>query len=102
MNENERLRRMAAECRLNYPPGTRIMLLSMNDDPDPVEENMKGTVDVVDSTGTLHCTFDNGRCLGVIPGQDSFRKLTQEELAEEQAQEETTDEDEVPAMAPSM
>ena len=102
MNENERLRRMAAEYRLNYPPGTRIILLSMNDDPDPVEENMKGTVDVVDSTGTLHCTFDNGRCLGVIPGQDSFRKLTQEELAEEQAQEETTDEDETPAMSPSM
>lgn len=102
MNENERLRRMAAEYHLSYPPGTRIMLLSMNDDPDPVEENMKGTVDVVDSTGTLHCTFDNGRCLGVIPGQDSFRKLTQEELAEEQAQAETTDEDEVPAMGPTM
>jgi hypothetical protein len=32
------------------------------------------------------CTviFDNGRSLGVVPGEDSFRKLTDEELAEEQ------------------
>ncbi len=32
----------------------------------------------------LHCKFDNGRQLGIIPGEDSFRKLTDEELAEEQ------------------
>lgn len=34
--------------------------------------------------GTVHCVFDNGRSLGVVPGEDSFRKLTAEELAEEQ------------------
>ena len=34
--------------------------------------------------GTIHCDFDNGRSLGVVPGEDSFRKLTAEELAEEQ------------------
>ena len=38
----------------------------------------------MDDIGTLHCDFDNGRSLGVVPGEDSFRKLTDEELAEEQ------------------
>lgn len=75
-----------------YPPGTRIMLLGMGNDPNPVESGTRGTVRVVDDIGTLHCDFDNGRSLGVVPGEDSFRKLTDEELAEEQA--EDMDEDE--------
>ena len=45
---------------------------------------------------TLHCAFDNGRQLGLIPGEDSFRKLTEEELAEEQN--EDMDEDSGPVM----
>ena len=28
--------------------------------------------------------WDNGRTLALVPGEDSFRKLTDEELAEEQ------------------
>ena len=35
----------------------------------------------------LHMRWDNGRTLAVVPGEDSFRKLTEEELAEEQKQE---------------
>jgi tRNA-2-methylthio-N6-dimethylallyladenosine synthase len=27
-------------------------------------------VDVVDDIGTFHCSFDNGRYLGIIPGED--------------------------------
>ena len=68
------------------------MLLGMENDPNPVESGTRGTVRVVDDIGTLHCDFDNGRSLGVVPGEDSFRKLTDEELAEEQA--EDIDEDE--------
>ena len=60
------------------------MLLGMGNDPNPVESGTRGTVRVVDDIGTLHCDFDNGRSLGVVPGEDSFRKLTDEELAEEQ------------------
>ena len=76
-----------------YPPGTRILLLRMGDDPNPVEEDMRGTVDFVDDIGTVHCTFDNGRHLGLIPWEDAFRLLTQEELLEEE-QEEQRDEEE--------
>ena len=68
----------------SYPPGTRIVLLSMGDDPRPIDDGTRGTVRVVDDIGTLHCVFDNGRSLGIVSGEDSFRKLTDEELAEEQ------------------
>ena len=84
MNEWERLHQQAKRYQAEYPPGTRIMLLSMGRDPSPVEDQTRGTVKVVDDIGTLHCSFDNGRSLGVVPGEDSFRKLTEEELAEEQ------------------
>lgn len=56
----------------------------MEDDPRPINDNIRGTVRMVDDIGTLHCDFDNGKSLGIVPGEDSFRKLTAEELAEEQ------------------
>ena len=91
MNEWERNRRMAERYKESYPPGTRIMLLQMGDDPRPIEPNTRGTVAVVDDMGTLHCDFDNGRQLGVVAGEDSFRKLTEQELSEEQEMRETQD-----------
>ena len=84
MNDWDRLHRQAQRYEEAYPPGTRIMLLSMGNDPNPVESGTRGTVRAVDDIGTLHCDFDNGRSLGVVPGEDSFRMLTDEELAEEQ------------------
>ena len=87
--------------RERYPKGTRVELVQMD---DPYNRKLvpgcKGTVLAVDSIGTLHCEFDNGRCLGVVPGEDSFRKLTQAELAEEQNG--ITEENEVPTMGLSM
>ena len=84
MNEWERLHRQAEHYKKAYPPGTRVLLRHMGNDPCPVDDNTRGTVDLVDDMGTLHCSFDNGRTLGLIPGEDSFRKLTEAELAEEQ------------------
>ena len=84
MNEWERLRRQAERYKEQYPPGTRIVLLHMGNDPRPVEDNTRGTVKAVDDIGTVHCAFDNGRTLGIVPGEDSFRKLTEQELAGEE------------------
>ena len=70
--------------RKNYPPGTRVMLNNMNDPYSPVESGTSGTVRYVDDAGTLAVTWDNGRSLSLIPGEDSFRKLTQQEIAQEQ------------------
>lgn len=61
-----------------YPRGTRVQLDSMGNDPFPVESGTKGTVISVDDMGTLHCEFDNGRCLGICPEVDSFHKITEQ------------------------
>lgn len=95
MTEWDRLSRQAKVYKGAYPPGTRILLISM-DDRNPVPPNTRGTVKSVDDFSTIHCRFDNGRNIGIVPGQDSFRKLTQEEIEEENnaiCVEETSNED---------
>mgnify|MGYP003464257770 FL=1 len=76
--------RKVAMTRLNYPPGTRLELISMGKDPDPVHPGTRGTVERVNSYGDIEMSWDNGRTLSLIPGEDSFRKLTMEELEAEQ------------------
>ena len=61
-----------------YKPGTRIQLDCMGDDPRPIAPGTKGTVKLVDDIGTVHCIFDNGRGLGLIPGEDVFHVITNE------------------------
>lgn len=80
MKENE-----ISKLKETYPPGTRIALMYMGYDPFPIDSNTRGTVDHVDDMGTVHCNFDNGRRLGMVPGEDLFRKLTKSELEFEQA-----------------
>ncbi len=84
MNDWERQHRQAQRYKEAYPPGTRIVLNHMSDPYRPVPDGMRGTVRVVDDMGTIHMNWDNGRTLGLVPGEDSFRKLTEEELREEQ------------------
>lgn len=61
--------------RNRFPVGCRIVLDRMGDDPRPIPAGTKGTVVAVDDIGTVHCNFDNGRRLGLVPGEDSFHKL---------------------------
>ena len=70
--------------KVSYPLGTRILLIHMGSDPRPVADDTRGTVRCVDDMGTIHCDFDNGRCLGIIPREDTFRKLIETELLQEQ------------------
>ncbi|MCK9308981.1 MAG: DUF4314 domain-containing protein [Candidatus Cloacimonetes bacterium] len=70
-----------------YPQGTRIRLIGMDDPYAPILPGTEGTVNVVDDIGTLHCTFDNGRTLGVIPGEDSFSVISRPEQTELQESE---------------
>ena len=72
-----------AEIRLSYPPDTRIELVHMEDNW-AVPSGTRGTVDYVDDAGQIHTKWDNGRTLAIVPQVDKFRKLTQQELKEEQ------------------
>lgn len=66
---------LVQRTKSTYPPGTRIQLDCMGDDPRPIAPGAKGTVKLVDDIGTVHCIFDNGRCLGLIPGEDIFHVI---------------------------
>jgi len=83
VNDWERQHRQAQHYKDIYPPGTRLMILCMNDPYHPVERGTRGTVEYVDDIGTIHIRWDNGRVLGLIFGEDEFRRLTQEEIDEE-------------------
>ena len=49
----------------------RVVVQHM-EDPFPIEPGTEGSVDHVDDIGTIHCIFDNGRYIGLVPGLDSF------------------------------
>lgn len=59
-----------------YTSGTRIELLSSMNDIQPIESGSKGTVIAVDDIGTIHMRWDNGRGLGLIPGEDHFKIIS--------------------------
>jgi hypothetical protein len=52
--------------------GMRIRMVSMIDDPNPIPKDVEGTIDLIDDSGTIHVSWDNGRRLGVIPGVDKY------------------------------
>jgi hypothetical protein len=58
--------------------GMRIRLKEMPNDPNPIDEDMEGTIRTIDSLGTLHVVWDDGSQLGVIPGIDKYELLTDE------------------------
>lgn len=72
-------RRQVERIKERYPIGTRIELLSTMDDVQGVEKGTKGTVVGVDDMGTIHMRWDNGRGLGLIPGEDNFKVLSRPE-----------------------
>lgn len=69
-----------------YPQGTRIQLISMDDPYSKLKAGDRATVKFVDDAAQIHCRWDNGSGLALIPNEDSFRKLTQQEIEEEQIQ----------------
>ena len=67
---------MLRHLRGQYPKGTRVELIHM-DDPynTKLVPGSKGTVRYVDDVGTLHVQWDCGSSLGVVYGEDAFKKI---------------------------
>lgn len=58
----------------NYPPGTRVILVRMNDPYTKLQPGDKGTVTSVDDIGTIHVNWDCGSSLGVVFSEDECKK----------------------------
>lgn len=65
--------------RERYPVGTRIRLNHMDDPYAPIPPGTTGSVDYIDDAGSVHMKWDNGRTLSLIPGEDDFTIITNEE-----------------------
>lgn len=65
-----------------YFPGDRVLCIHM-DDPHPVSDGTRGTVNHIDDAGQIHVRWDTGSGLALVPGVDKFRHLTEKELIEE-------------------
>ncbi len=62
--------------RAEYPPGTRIRLVSeMKNDWNPVPVGTLGTVNGVDGIGSLLVHWDNGSSLHALYGVDEVEKV---------------------------
>ena len=60
--------------RKQYPNGTRVELLKMDDAQAP-PLGTEGTVTGVDDTGSILVNWDNGSTLNVIYGEDLVKKV---------------------------
>ena len=60
--------------RANYPAGTRVELIQM-DDPQAPPAGTKGTVMGIDDTGSLMVNWNNGSGLNVIYGVNLVKKV---------------------------
>ncbi|MDR3344446.1 MAG: DUF4314 domain-containing protein [Oscillospiraceae bacterium] len=67
-----------------YPIGTRIELNSLCNYEPGMPTGLRGTVCGHDDQPSLLMAWDNNRSLSLLPGEDSFRALTPEEIMEEQ------------------
>lgn len=62
------------QVRRQYPVGTRVELVKMDDIQAP-PIGTKGIVEGVDDTTSLIVAWDNGSHLNVIYGEDEVRKI---------------------------
>lgn len=70
------IRRETVErLKQQYPVGTRVELVRMQDEYRSLAPGEKGTVTGVDDIGTIHVNWDCGSTLGVAYGEDMCRKI---------------------------
>jgi len=62
--------------REKYPAGTEVELIYMDDPCTYMHAGLKGVVDFVDDACQIHCRWENGSGLALIPGVDKFRVVT--------------------------
>ena len=62
------------KTKMDYPKGTKVVLINMEDKYAP-PVGTKGEVMFVDDIGTIHTRWENGSSLGVVLGIDTVEKI---------------------------
>ena len=65
--------------RNQYPPGTRVEVISLCNEEEHLKPGMKGTAVAVDDQPALLVNWDNGSSLSLLIGKDHFRVVFQQE-----------------------
>lgn len=61
--------------------GDRVRLDKMDDPYTNIRPGALGTVKFVDSLGTVHVEWDDGRRLGLVPGEDQWSVIEEYHVA---------------------
>lgn len=67
-------RQIVEKLRAEYPAGTRVELVKMDDIQAP-PAGTKGTVIGVDDIGSIMVAWDNGSSLHIVYGEDVCKKI---------------------------
>ena len=59
----------------DFPKGSRVELVKMDDPYTTLKAGDKGTVAFIDDLATIHVNWDKGSSLGLVYGEDLFIKL---------------------------
>lgn len=76
MMNNFPSRSTVERVKQEYPVGTRVELVQMNDPYRKIEPGTQGTVRFVDDIGTVFVNWENGSSLGAVYGEDVIRKVS--------------------------
>lgn len=68
--------------RDSWPKGTEIILDEMKGERN-MPRGLKGVVDFVDDAGQIHVKWENGSSLALIPNEDRYRKIAEQEKEQE-------------------
>ena len=74
------MRKEIERLRKKYPEETRVRLFSMTGVPQ-MQEGLTGTVRFVDDIGSIHVDWDNGSTLALIPDEDDFEILKEQQIS---------------------
>lgn len=68
-------RQTLERLRKEYPAGTRVELICLDDPYRKIPSGTIGTVEFVDEAGQLHTVWDGYGSLATIYGVDEWRKI---------------------------
>lgn len=72
----ERRKSVVEMLRNEYPMGTEVESVLLDDPYRKIPAGTKGIVRHIDDIGTIHINWENGSSLGAAFGVDKIKKLT--------------------------